>query len=543
MTGPKEQPAVTATLWLERAEHCNPILPTAGSPMFSAVAEEMEEYAECKVAAFARVASAAIAGAEQSATTPWFAWPARKTWEEVRVRLRSRDGNEWEELASDFEYWMQSADGEMCDDVVAFQIIGETPLGLASVPSASAETLWGIDKDALALLKKAATFLDSAAGAGLELDEIDAMDLVNGLHELVAFDSSNCFHEDAALFLDGKIAGTVPEGITPEVEALIAWARDNQAFPKGNPGGCGRGHIDENECFVLRDLITAIDASRLAASPEPVPATNQAGEVREAANRLRAGIDGLYTKRGVSFSTQDWSDIDTVVNAALAQPSTRSRDNYDAAMRYTDGERETVATQPATSQCCGCGAELGAFHNSKRCLRKLKDEPLVTLTSCDDGRSGAVPSQEMINAGWAVFPEGEEATEETLAKAWTAMWRLSQHALATQPATSQEGEEIVRIVKWIDEAIERAKRHGATEGVWLFGSQWRSVRAILAATPTPPTMSEDLREVLEFYADRDGDGYRVDVTNYGLSTEEGEIVRDGGKRARAALARAQGQAS
>jgi hypothetical protein len=138
MTSPTEQPLVTATLWLERAKHCNPILPTAGSPMFSAVAEEMEEYAECKVAAFARVASAAIATAEQSAATPWFAWPARKTWEEVRVRLRSRDGNEWEEIASDFEYWMQSADGEMCDDVVAFQIIGETPLGLASVSSASA---------------------------------------------------------------------------------------------------------------------------------------------------------------------------------------------------------------------------------------------------------------------------------------------------------------------------------------------------------------------------------------------------------------------
>jgi len=63
--------------------------------------------------------------------------------------------------------------------------------------------------------------------------------------------------------------------------------------------------------------------------------------------------------------------------------------------------------------------------------------------------------------------------------------------------------------------------------------------------PTPPALSEDLRGVLEFYADRDGDGYRVDVTNYGLSTEEGDIVRDGGERARAALAltNAQGQAS
>lgn len=45
-----------------------------------------------------------------------------------------------------------------------------------------------------------------------------------------------------------------------------------------------------------------------------------------------------------------------------------------------------------------------------------------------------------------------------------------------------------------------------------------------------------LIEALVFYADHDADGYRVDVTNYGLSTEEGEIIRDGGERARAALA-------
>jgi len=59
-----DQPTVTAALWLERAEHCNPILPTNGSPMFAAVAEEMEEYAECKVAAFTRLASVSSASAE-----------------------------------------------------------------------------------------------------------------------------------------------------------------------------------------------------------------------------------------------------------------------------------------------------------------------------------------------------------------------------------------------------------------------------------------------------------------------------------------------
>lgn len=99
------------------------------------------------------------------------------------------------------------------------------------------------------------------------------------------------------------------------------------------------------------------------------------------------------------------------------------------------GQIASVAfsTQPPTSQCCGCGASLGAFHNSSKCSRKVRDEPLVTSASCDDGRSGAVPSQAMINAGWAVFPEGEAATEETLSKAWAAMWKLSKYALTAPP--------------------------------------------------------------------------------------------------------------
>jgi len=43
------------------------------------------------------------------------------------------------------------------------------------------------------------------------------------------------------------------------------------------------------------------------------------------------------------------------------------------------------------------------------------------------------------------------------------------------------------------------------------------------------------REALEFYADRDYDGYSVHVTDYGLSTDNGDIIKDGGERARQAL--------
>jgi hypothetical protein len=44
------------------------------------------------------------------------------------------------------------------------------------------------------------------------------------------------------------------------VAALIEWARSEQAFPVGNPHGEGRGHIDEEHRFRLRDMVTAIDA-------------------------------------------------------------------------------------------------------------------------------------------------------------------------------------------------------------------------------------------------------------------------------------------
>lgn len=47
---------------------------------------------------------------------------------------------------------------------------------------------------------------------------------------------------------------------TDAVRDLIDWARREQAFPIGNPGGEGRGHIDENHRFRLRDMVEAIDA-------------------------------------------------------------------------------------------------------------------------------------------------------------------------------------------------------------------------------------------------------------------------------------------
>jgi hypothetical protein len=48
---------------------------------------------------------------------------------------------------------------------------------------------------------------------------------------------------------------------------------------------------------------------------------------------------------------------------------------------------------------------------------------------------------------------------------------------------------------------------------------------------------DELVEALKFYADEHGDGYDVTVTDYGLSLDRGEIIKDGGKRAEALVAK------
>jgi hypothetical protein len=69
----------------------------------------------------------------------------------------------------------------------------------------------GISYEACDALKIAAQFIDSAAGEGIELDGVDAMDIVNDLHGLITVDSPHPFHEDAAAFIEGRIRGTIPE--------------------------------------------------------------------------------------------------------------------------------------------------------------------------------------------------------------------------------------------------------------------------------------------------------------------------------------------
>lgn len=61
------------------------------------------------------------------------------------------------------------------------------------------------------------------------------------------------------------------------------------------------------------------------------------------------------------------------------------------------------------------------------------------------------------------------------------------------------------------------------------------LNAVIAGELRKETEVQALVEALRFYADPTLDGYDVHVTDYGLSTDDGHIIKDGGEKARAAL--------
>ena len=312
-----------------------------------------------------RLLAAAIAGAEQPAVSPWFAWPARKTWEEVRVRLRSRDGNEWTELASDFEYWMQRADGEMCDDVVAFQIIGETPLGLASVSSASADALALVPREPTeAMLVGARDWSDRKYGKPI------GDDAAQGCWSAMIAASPQPVPAGMKTWLGGDTAPDDWDG-GPVLRRHGGLSMPNGAFAwSSNAGGLGN--------------IIAYTPARVLNLPEPVPATNQAGEVE----RLRAALEQIDRINGGA----DWNGTRTIARAALAtQPATSQEGEGTLANPSTFGKPTfglaATPTPPTLSEDLRVLVEA---------LRPLAD---LYLTGSEPDDECAIDASDFPNAG------------------------------------------------------------------------------------------------------------------------------------------------
>jgi len=214
-----------------------------------------------------------------------------------------------------------------------------------------------------------------------------------------------------------------------------------------------------------------VTIATLAASPEPVPATNQAGEVETARHYL-----GKHTLGFVLTNDERQEIARIMASFAATQPTTGQESDARAiiqnllkaiplywAMSETDksavrAARSFVATQPATSQE-GDDGEPNHSHES-----------LGDMVANKLGVSGGGVDYWRIRA---------------------AVVRAIESALAPPHAMSQEDynlrETMAAMVLEHDaggislRTMGEARRHLST----------------LAATPTPPTLSEDLREVLD----------------------------------------------
>ena len=96
----------------------------------------------------------------------------------------------------------------------------------------------------------------------------------------------------------------------------------------------------------------------------------------------------------------------------------------------------------------------------------------------------------------------------------------------------------------MSDADEKLQARGgdmdAPERIWAYSDGlW------IEAWDAPPSGAEYIRadlmaelvEALRFYADHSYNGYDVNIGDYGLSMQTGEIIKDAGDRARAALAK------
>lgn len=101
---------------------------------------------------------------------------------------------------------------------------------------------------------------------------------------------------------------------------------------------------------------------------------------------------------------------------------------------------------------------------------------------------------------------------------------MARAIIASAPAGDGEKDEILRIVRWIDQVIERAKKHGNTEGLWLFRGQWQTVRAALDRPRAAVGEQDAAREILRLAeVFRDGCGHTQNTSGRGELTEAGRL--------------------
>ncbi len=121
--------------------------------------------------------------------------------------------------------------------------------------------------------------------------------------------------------------------------------------------------------------------------------------------------------------------------------------------------------------------------------------------------------------------------DEATPGGWIAAAKPSMHGW---PIVSGEGRMIASMNYVHHSAIDPK-----VPGDVAFNRESKANAAFIAAArsgwPADRERADRAEAALAFYADPDGDGYDVIVTDYGLSTDNGDIIKDRGAIARTAL--------
>lgn len=289
----------------------------------------------------------------------------------------------------------------------------------------------------------------------------------------------------------------------PDVGILIGLSADHHLWlgERSNSEGGGMGMLVYGPTSILATAsLSEYDELREVLEQYVAPALASAAAVPAAAERFR------HVKRGTEYAVVGRASLQNAGAVALSEAACmviyRGDDGKLWAREeseFMDGRFEPVAVSPepvpATNQAGEVATDIDALNAldawaETHCADHdpdyiAKDDVVRYLAAL---ATQPATSQEAIEAGKVVL---EGRGDGTYAEAEQAIRSLIAHI--EKPATSQEGED--------EDVIHDCGNLG-----WCQAPGYCS-RHGTAATPTPPTLSEDLRALVEIEKFGHGDGH------------------------------------
>jgi len=289
-----------------------------------------------------------------------------------------------------------------------------------------------------------------------------------------------------------------------EAAAECMRAADASTFAETVSEDERNGHRSACNLLAMNFRVMASRAAPEWLAPEPVPATNQAGEVAELRQVLRHIAEGNL---GDAPWQCNYSLIKEVAAASIAtQPATSQEGE---AAKYADMDTDDRATAMA-DDCVGDPWELLGFFREK--LRQSE-------ANAESARAAAIGFAQRL----AATPTPPTATPQE-----GGLYLIRKRGMYYRPNAEGYTCEKARAGRF---TLEQAISHSHPNG--LDGPR-DGIDYMADDAPTPPTLSEDLRECLA--GARDIMGRSADIVESWGRRDESERLRRGADICRAALA-------